>query len=237
MRCDKEKETGSFRFRRYKLPPEAFLVGRGHETEPTDLVDEETWESLTCLPDDVSLRISEHHGTLLQKANQVLEHWIAMVLDLQQLTSAQDVLVIACSDAFDDFQASVYAMLTGFYRQSISALRTALEEVLAGIYFKVCPDEEKEEKWKTGAPEGRLSVREIRQRLTQKEPFSSLEEEKQSIFEKHGWIDDLYSKLSAFIHGRPSYRDKKGRHIPASNVRLWGGSSGPVYVPITGKSG
>ena len=45
-----------FRFKRYKLPPEAFAIGPGKEPEPTDMVDEETWRNLVWLTDDVSLR-------------------------------------------------------------------------------------------------------------------------------------------------------------------------------------
>jgi hypothetical protein len=127
--------VGKFRFERKKLPPGAFLIGPDKEPDPTDLVDKRTWSELTFLPDDVSLRTSEHHGTLLNKANLFLNYWIALVLDLQDLTSPH-ILAFTCHDAFDDFQASVYMMLTGFYRQSFSTLRIALEEILIGIYFK-----------------------------------------------------------------------------------------------------
>src|SRR6266542_1349916 len=50
---------------RQKLPPEAFAIGPETEPEPSDLMDEEAWTELTYLPDDVSLRTSDHHGTLL----------------------------------------------------------------------------------------------------------------------------------------------------------------------------
>lgn len=61
-----------FRSKRQKLPPEAFAIGPETEPEPSDLIDEETWTDLTHLPDDVSLRTSDHHGTLLKRAPVML---------------------------------------------------------------------------------------------------------------------------------------------------------------------
>ncbi len=174
------------------------------------------------------MRTSEHHGTLLKKANSFLDRWITLVLDLQTLTSPQDILVFTCLDAFDDFQASVYIMLTGFYRQSFSALRTALEEILIGVYFKAYPNSEKETKWKEGQIQ--LWISDIRKKLSKKEPYSLFEQGEFTLLNKEGWIDSLYSSLSAFSHGRPSF-NKEGNKLPTSNVGLWGGSNGPVYEP------
>ena len=48
---------------------------------------------------------------------------------------------------------------------------------------------------------------------------------------KDGWVESLYSHLSAFIHGRPFYADERDNRIPTSNIGLWRGSNGPVYEP------
>jgi len=222
-----------FRSKRYKLPPDAFLVGPEKEPDPTDLVDEETWHNLVCLTDDVSLRTSEHHGTLLRRANQFLEHWTALLLDLQSLVPEprDDALCLASLDASDDFQASLFTMLTGFYRQAIAGLRTALEAVLAGAYFRAYPDPNKFQQWADGHKEGQIWVREIRKELKTHRLYSQFEVGEHPLLGKDGWVEFLYSRLSAFSHGRPFLTDEAGNQIPTSNVGLWGGSNGPVYEP------
>lgn len=226
---------GSFRFRRYKLPPEAFLIGPEREPEPTDLIDAETWGEITTLPDDVSLRTSEHHGTLLRTANELVGHWTEMVLDIQSLTQnpRDDALALACLDISDDLQASVYTMLTGFYRQSIATLRMALETVLAGVYFRAFKDSLKFQQWADGLREGQLWVSQIRKELSKTEPYSSFESGPYSLFAKAEtrWVEFLYSRLCGFSHGRPNYTDEDGHKIPTNNIGLWGGSNGPVYEP------
>ncbi|NHM25923.1 hypothetical protein G7K71_02640 [Desulfofundulus sp. TPOSR] len=225
--------TGDFRFKRYKLPPEAFAIGPKKEPEPSDLVDEKTWRDLVWLTDDVSLRTSEHHGTLLRKANQLTGHWIEMVLDIQSLIQnpRDDALALACLDVYDDLQASIYTMLTGFYRQSIATLRMALEETLAGAYFRAYPNSTKVQQWADGLREGQLWVREIRKKLSKIEPYSFFETGEYKLCGKDGWVDFLYGRLSGFSHGRPFYTDEEGNRVPTSNVGLWGGSNGPVYEP------
>lgn len=225
--------TGDFRFKRYKLPPEAFAIGPKKEPEPSELVDVKTWRDLVWLTDDVSLRTSEHHGTLLRKANQLTGHWIEMVLDIQSLIQnpRDDALALACLDVHDDLQASIYTMLTGFYRQSIATLRMALEETLAGAYFRAYPDSTKVQQWADGLREGQLWVREIREELSKIEPYSSFERGEYKLCGKSGWVDFLYSRLSGFSHGRPFYTDEEGNRVPTSNVGLWCGSNGPVYEP------
>lgn len=228
-----EKAPGAFRFKRYKLPPEAFLIGPEREPEPTDLLDAETWGEIITFPDDVSLRTSEHHGTLLRNANQLVIHWIDMVSDIQSLIQNpwDDALALACLDVYDDLQASVYTMLTGFYRQSIGTLRVALEEVLAGVYFRAFPDCTKVQQWADGLREGQLWVKQMRKKLGGIEPYSFFETGEYELFNKEGWVSFLYSRLSGFSHGRPFYTDEDGNRIPTSNVGLWGGSNGPVYEP------
>lgn len=223
--------VGDFRFKRYKLPPEAFLVGPEKEPEPSDLVDQRTWRNLVWLTDDVSLRTSEHHGTLLRQADQFLGFWIALVLDLQSLVPEprNDALALACLDAHDDFHASLFTMLTGFYRQAISALRTAVEAVLTGAYFRTFPDPSKFQLWADGHREGQIWVKEIRDNLKKREPYSQFEDDGHPLLGNGGWVEFLYSRLSAFSHGRPFYTDEEGHRIPTSNVGLWGGSNGPVY--------
>jgi hypothetical protein len=121
-----------FRSRRFKLPLEAFAYAPGPDPEPSDLVDEATWMELISLPDDASIRTSDHHGGLLRAALDVWSHWIGLVLDVQSLVTAprDDPLALACLVVSDELQASTFGALTGFYRQAIAGLRSALDAVV-----------------------------------------------------------------------------------------------------------
>ena len=47
---------------RHKLESHEFAISEGKDIAPTHLIDEETWAGITHLPDDVSIRISDHNG-------------------------------------------------------------------------------------------------------------------------------------------------------------------------------
>jgi hypothetical protein len=53
-------------------------------------------------------------------------------------------------DAGDDFQAATYTTLTGFYRLSIAALRSALELTTIGAWAQVCGKREEFHSWRAG---------------------------------------------------------------------------------------
>lgn len=143
MTC--EQSNPDFRSVRQKLPPEAFAIGPKREPDPTDLIDIDTWRAITGLPDDVSLRTSDHHGSTLRNAYELWSHWPALTLELQSLVPdpREDALCLASLTVSDELQASLYAALTGFYRQAIAGLRPALEATMAGAYFKSFPNREK----------------------------------------------------------------------------------------------
>lgn len=54
-----------FRAVRRVLEPHVFASG-GNNVPPTDLINWEVWDGIMHLPDDVAIRISNHHGTHLK---------------------------------------------------------------------------------------------------------------------------------------------------------------------------
>ncbi len=223
-----------FRTRRRKLPPEAFAIGPKREPKPTDVIEHEIWSGIVECPDDVSIRTTDHHGKVIKMAHDVWGYWIGLVLDIQRIVEEpkEDALALGCLSAADEFQASTYETLTGFYRQAIATLRPAMEGILTGIYFRTFSDPKKFQQWADGFSGGELWVKDIRTALAKKEPFLNLESAAPpGVFGcPEAWVPSLYKKLSAFSHSRPYFEDDGGK-IPTTNVGLWGGSNGPVYEP------
>jgi hypothetical protein len=198
-----------FRSIRRKLSPEDFALGPKEEPEPSDLIDEDTWSSLVHLTDDVSLRTSDHHGTLLKRADAVWGWWVSLTLDAQSLVkrSGEDPLCLSCLTVSDEMQASTFSLMTGFYRQAISGLRSALEAMIAGVYFHRFPDAEKFERWVNGHEDGRIWFGRTRGELAQSEPFSLFDDpsgELTSLMKRGGWVDFEYATLCGSATADPT---------------------------------
>jgi hypothetical protein len=222
-----------FRHTRRKLPPDAFALWEGEDPEPTDLIDQATWNGIVHLPDDVSLRTSDHYGSLLKRAYEFWGDWIALVLDLQNIVGHQDALSNGTLVATDAFQVSLYLALTGFYREAIASLRSAIEAVVVGIYFRDSATAPEYERWKRGARDAEVWMAEARRAVRQVPPFSDFDgsNDANSLLGKEGWVTDLYTTLSGFSHGRPYRELPTGEQIPTGDAELRAGSNGPIFVP------
>ncbi|HEV3321491.1 MAG TPA: hypothetical protein VG147_04790 [Solirubrobacteraceae bacterium] len=218
-----------FRTERHKLPPEAFAISSGPEPSPTDPADKATWTGIVFLPDDVSLRTSDHHGETLHRVYECWGNWVGMILDVQSLCDpVRDPLAVATANASDEFQASIYAALTGFYRQAIGSLRPALEAMLAAVYFSVHREQDTIDQWLEGHEDARFWIGRVRRQLAAEAPFLQFEREDGALFADNGWFAWLYGIQSAFLHGRPAFTDQAGTRIETTNAGLWN-SNGPIY--------
>jgi len=68
-------DTADFRAIRIVLEPDDFAVSNGKPDRPTNLVDKETWHGIVDLPDDVSIRISNHQGAILKELYALQSTW------------------------------------------------------------------------------------------------------------------------------------------------------------------
>ena len=220
-------KTHDFRSTREKLPPEAFAYGpEGSDPAPTDLVDVKTWNSVTSLPDDVSIRTSDYHGSELRTMNQL---WGSFI---EPPDADQDAMFHTMLDVADELQACVYNSLCGYYRVASSCLRNALELNTIEAYLQLCCTQSDVEQWIKG--DRRITFGEACDHLRGHATIQLLESFVKSkmdytIFgqkqtgKEEGWARKTYSRLSEFTHARPT----------ATMARMWGGSNGPVYVSFS----
>ncbi len=216
-----EPLRNDFRGTRVRLPPEAFAIAEGPDEPPHDLVKEDVWNSIMSFPDDVSLRTSDQHGVNLEVMHTLWGSWI------ESYGEDQDAIWYFMLDAADEFQASIFNSLCGFYRVAADGLRAALEKIIIGAYFQLTKPSE----WK---PDGEEATRfhvacdaliaharlvPLNDYLRAKVGYSIFDQK--SLSNAGGWARRLYSELSEYAHARPDRTSSK----------MWEGSNGPIYVP------
>jgi hypothetical protein len=219
----------NFKTKRKKLPPDAFAIGPDVEPEPLDPIDEETWDSIVSLPDDVSIRTAEDFGTDLKNLWYLWEKWLDLVLEVQNYVknppeSPMSNMVLDCTD---HFQSSLYNTLVGFYREGMSSMRNVLESLTKGSYLQFLNNPSKFQQWLNGDIE--ISFGEASDSLLKYiKPFEnqlrkSLNDDLYSQKTKTtsgGLIRRLHRELCPYTHGAPGN----------TNLDIWQ-SNGPIYVP------
>jgi hypothetical protein len=226
------EDACDFRATRRKLPRDAFAWGPDEPNgAPEDRIEEQAWASIVSLPDDVSLRTSNNHGSQLGAMHDLWSSWI------ESVGEDQDCMYYVMADAGDEYQACLFNALCGFYRVGASCLRSALELTLFGAYFRLLfePDGVSEvRRWKEG--KSAVSFEKALMALRDEPRAVPLEDHlcaqqynsdlPWSVFGRKpprrasSWARRLYLELSNFTHSRPNH----------SSGATWDGSNGPVFV-------
>lgn len=219
----KKLPQNDFRARRIVLTRDDFAYAPGPESPPTDIVAESTWASIVTLPDDVAVRTSNHHGRTLTQLHELWGAWVECI------GTQHDCLFSVMLDAGDDFQSATYTALTGFYRISASALRSAIELTAIGTWAQVCAKQIEFEAWRNGehilsfgqACDGLIgATKSLRERL-RAVVDDSLFDQKTSNYHG-GFARRIFDGVCNFVHARPGYADGDLRS-----------SNGPIYVRST----
>jgi len=216
----KQLPETDFRARRIVLSRKDFAYAPKPVERPTDPIDKRTWKSIVILPDDVAIRTSNYHGTTLRQLNDLCSCWI------ESLGNRRNMLFPSMLDAHDDFQSATYSALTGFYRLSITALRSALELVTIGTWAQTCGKRQEFRKWRKGTLtlsfrdgcDGLISATDKLRKHLRETVNDSLFDQKNSVSEG-GFARRIFSGVSDFSHSRPGYADADMRN-----------SNGPIYV-------
>lgn len=227
----RESNRNDFRASRWKLPPEAFAIGpKGPDSPPSDSIDKDTWDSIVSLPDDVSIRTSDHYGSVLKKVWSAWSEWSCLVGALQEAIedpTTSPIAHVACN-ATDEFQASIYNALVGFYRSAFSSLRNVVEQMTVGLQLKLADDQDTFRSWLSGDCElgfgwaadrvpGHTSVADLERYLTETVGDDLFRQRAPN--QSGGFARRLFSELSNFTHGNPAF----------TNADMWQ-SNGPIFV-------
>jgi hypothetical protein len=197
-----------FRAVRSKLEPHEFAISDGQDAAPSDLIEKDVWDGIVHLPEDVSIRISDHNGIRLRLVYSLWGDWITAIGNPDK----PDEVFSCMLDVADCFQCANFNFLHGFYRAALAELRTALELMVIGAYGSLNPTDKDYVGWKAGS--GELNFGRCRRRL-----FGSLRKEQAKwMFEEGGFLAAAYQALCNYTHSRPD----------ASDSALWQ-SNGPVY--------
>jgi len=222
--------SNDFRSHRRKLRPEDFAIGSdGLDSLPSDLIDKDTWDSIVSLPDDVSIRTSDHYGSVIKKYWSMWSEWICLVGALQEKAEEPDTSPIAhvALEITDEFQASIYNALVGFYRLAFSSLRNVVEQMTIGLQLNLANDQDAFRFWLRG---NQLLFGWAADCVQHNTPVADLERHLMeavgdNLFrpkasnQSQGFARRLYSELSNFTHGGPAF----------TNADMWQ-SNGPIFV-------
>jgi hypothetical protein len=133
-----------FRAGRLILDPEDFALGDDElDSSPTDLISEDPWNGIMTLPGDVAIRTTSHQGTRVTILYELCSGWI----DAMPLAG---IVAEAMLDSADDFAVALFNLTHGFYKQALSALRSALETMTLACACEIGGDTGKWSAWQSG---------------------------------------------------------------------------------------
>jgi hypothetical protein len=210
-----------FRARRRILLKSDFALAEGPEQPPSDKIDKETWNHVVTLPDDVAVRTTNHHGTIIKQISDLTHEWAL------QCDENDPIMLSVMFDAHDELDAALYNAITGYYRVSNSATRSALELVTIGTWAKLCGKKTEFEEWQEGKRELSLGIAcdgligatsSLHDELRAIGITDTLFDQKTKTTEG-GWVRRAFSGISDWTHSRPGFTD--------SSIRK---SNGPIYV-------
>ena len=98
-----------------------FAISEGEDVDPTDLVEKDVWDGIMHLPEDVSIRISDHNGVRLELLQSLWGDWVTAVGD----PDMEDEIFNCMADAAGCFQCANFNFLHGYYRGALAELRTS----------------------------------------------------------------------------------------------------------------
>jgi hypothetical protein len=210
---------GDFRRVRRYLAPWLFADGEEGTTypPPSDLMQEEPWDSVMALPTDVALKTSSYSGAAAARLEALHHDWVFSWPDPGAATFMDEI----CLLAGEEVDALVFNAIHGYYRQAIGCLRNALETMTIAAGLAVTNNVTLFGRWRAGQE---ISFGQARSWIRGSAEGAQIDREvaPHSVFGNvdTSWIKDRYSRLCAYAHSQAGY----------NNADFWE-SNGPVYRP------
>ena len=110
--------------RAYLAPHVYYPYEEGPVPPPSDLVDEDVWDSIMDLPTDVALKTSSDSGSAMERLHGLTSDW---TFSWPEVSSGGIYTEETCLLAGEELDALVINAVHGFYRQALGCLRNALE--------------------------------------------------------------------------------------------------------------
>lgn len=213
--------NSDFRARRIILTRADFGISPGPTPHTRDLVNEATWAGIVTLPDDVAIRTSNNHGTTLRQLHELWGAWVEVCY------KRKDHLFPAVQDAADELQSATYVALTGYYRLSATALRSAVELATIATWLQLSRRHSDYRAWRRAksalsfgqACDGLIGTTAALRDQLRSAINDSLFDQRTPAAEG-GFARRIYDGLSDYSHSRPRSTDSHMRE----------GSNGPIYV-------
>ena len=192
----------------------------GPESPPSDLISEKAWHSIMDSPGDVAIHTTSHQGTRIATLDRLTSAWT------EAFPPSPSIISHGMLDGFDAFQASVFNLVHGFYKEAISALRNALETMVFAATCSLANDTTAWDGWLVG---DEIWFAKQCRRLQALSPVDALDRKAQDTLAvsmligddgqgRNAWARNLYRRQCEFAHARGN----------ASNAELWE-SNGPIY--------
>jgi hypothetical protein len=213
-------EPGDFRAHRKILESDDFALSDGEpDPPPSDLISQEAWDGIMVGPDDVAIRTTSHQGDRVAFLHELWGGWV-------EYLPAKGILADAVLDVSDDFSASLFNLVHGYYKQAIAALRNALETMVVACVCELKKDATGWSNWFGGEE---VKFADVHKKLAAFPKIAAYENEVRKVAgigmfintkepKNPNWIRNLYSRLSSFSHAQGD----------TTNSALWE-SNGPVY--------
>ena len=193
---------------RSKLEPHEFAISDGQDAPPSSLVEQDVWNGIMRLPEDVSIRISDHNGIRLKLLYSLWGDWVEAIGNPDK----PDEIYNCMLDAADAFEGAHFNFLHGYYRVALAELRVALELVLIGTFGSLQPNDARYIEWNKGI--GELRFTRLRRNLS----GILRKDQAKWMFADGEFLARAYQTLCNYTHSRPD----------ANYGVLWE-SNGPVY--------
>ncbi|MBI2252097.1 MAG: hypothetical protein HYU63_05065 [Armatimonadetes bacterium] len=196
--------------------------------------EEEVLKDIIILPYNISLETFKKYPNEVTYAWHLWNIWVYITVTLQHInTEGNSPTTYLSTIVIDEFQASVFNSITGFYRVAFSALRNILEQMVVAVYYEPClrvdkfvPNNYKE--WLKGKE--KIFFNEMLKKISDYEEVKKIEADllrkcDDKIFKAQKdskpcvYLQRLYSTLCKYTHGRPNY----------TNNDLCSNNSGPWF--------